>query len=97
MPKAARKKPTKLVRLGVKSTAITLAAVYAILGCIYSLIYLVAIAFFGLSAIGLRALFLVLLFPVFFAIMGFIGGSLTAFAYNFVAKYTGGISFEVSG
>ncbi len=97
MPKSTKKSAKKLTRVGVASVGVTLSAVYAILGIIYAIIYLVAIAAFGISALGIRAVFVVLIFPIIFAIIGFIAGALTALAYNFVAKYSGGIILELSG
>ncbi len=44
-------------------------------------------AFFGLT--------FVVLMPVFYAIMGFIVGVLAAAVYNLVARWTGGLQFEV--
>jgi hypothetical protein len=105
----AKKHERKLTRIGVVSTGVTLAALYAIIGIIYALIYAAILAFFGalissksaspagVAIMGVGAIFIVVVFPIFFAVAGFIGGALMALVYNFVAKYTGGISFEVSG
>ncbi|MCX6770904.1 MAG: hypothetical protein NTX79_02505 [Candidatus Micrarchaeota archaeon] len=109
MAVSVKKAVKKLTRIGVVSTATTLAAVYAILGIVYALIYIVIIAAvgaamgsvrssgIGLAAIGLGAGIMIVAFPVIFAICGFIGGALMVVVYNFVVKYTGGIAFEVSG
>ncbi len=35
------------------------------------------------------------LIPVFYGIMGFIGGIISAFLYNLIAGWTGGLEFEV--
>jgi len=111
MATAAKKTGKRLTRIGVMSTAITLAALYAILGLVYALVYAVIIAAFGAllgeagstsagtAAFGMGVLVIAILVgsPIMFAIMGFIVGGLMALIYNFVAKYTGGIAFEVSG
>ena len=106
---SAKKAVRKLTRIGVMSAGTTLAALYAILGVVYALVYVLIIAVFGaffgasggsasgLAAMGIGAVFLLVAFPIIFAIMGFIGGALIALVYNFVVKYTGGIAFEVSG
>ena len=106
---SAKKAVKKLTRIGVMSAGITLAALYAILGVIYALIYAVILAVFGavlgaaggssfgLAAMGIGAVFILVAVPIIFAIMGFIVGALMALIYNFVTKYTGGIAFEVSG
>jgi hypothetical protein len=111
METAKKKAGKRLTRIGVMSTATTLAALYGILGLVYALLYAVIIAAFGallgatgstsagVAAFGMGVLVIVILAaaPVIFAIMGFIVGGLMALIYNFVAKYTGGIAFEVSG
>jgi len=38
---------------------------------------------------------MVIIFPVMYAVMGFIGGIIAAFIYNIVAKMVGGIQVEV--
>ena len=109
MAVSSKKAVKKLTRVGVVSAGVTLAALYAILGIIYALVYAVIIAAFGailgasgnssfgLAAMGIGVVFLLVAFPIIFAIMGFIVGALMALIYNFVAKYTGGIVFEISG
>jgi hypothetical protein len=44
---------------------------------------------------GLGVLALVL-FPILYAIVGFIAGAFTAAVYNLVAKWTGGVEIEVA-
>jgi len=102
----------KLKHIGVLSTATTLGGVYAILGLIYGLIYFVLMmvlgavigsaanstsaAGAGMAIFGVGGVFIVVLMVIVFAILGFIGGAIMAFVYNLIAKYTGGISFEVT-
>ena len=45
-----------------------------------------------LAGVGL---FMVIIIPVMYAVMGFIGGIIAAFIYNIVAKMVGGIQVEV--
>jgi hypothetical protein len=47
----------------------------------------------GPAAFG--GVFFAILFPVFYAIAGFIGGIIAAAIYNLIAKWTGGLEFEV--
>ena len=37
----------------------------------------------------------VIVLPIMFAIMGFIGGAIGAFIYNIVAKYVGGLQLDL--
>ena len=111
MATVVKKVGKRLTRIGVMSTATTFAALYAILGLVYALVYAVIIAAFGAllgaagstsagaATFGLGLLVIAVLVgtPIISAIMGFIVGGLMALIYNFVAKYTGGIAFEVSG
>ncbi len=46
-------------------------------------------AFAGLGVLA------IILFPVGYAIMGFIGGAITAWLYNVIAGHVGGISIEL--
>jgi len=109
MAVSAKKAVKKLSRIGVVSAGITLAALYAVMGVIYALIYAAILAVFGaalgasggssigLAAMGIGFVIILVAMPIVFAVIGFIGGALMALVYNFVAKYTGGITFEVSG
>ncbi len=79
-----------------------------ILAVLYGLMGLIAVPFFalislagsqlppqqrvGLLAFGIGFAFLM---PIFYAVMGFIVGTLGAFLYNWVAGWLGGIEVEV--
>jgi hypothetical protein len=75
--------------------------VYAILGLLICPIFLLAFVFapaaqaqqrVGVMALGAGfALFL----PVLYGIAGFVGGVVSAFIYNIIAKWIGGIEVEV--
>ncbi|HXC34809.1 MAG TPA: hypothetical protein VNV43_02985 [Candidatus Acidoferrales bacterium] len=80
-----------------------LGIVQAVIMAIVSLIavpFLLLAAVFGQAhaasgnalAVG-KSLFLVVFFPIIYAIFGFIGGVISAFIYNIVAKFTGGIVY----
>jgi uncharacterized oligopeptide transporter (OPT) family protein len=69
-----------------------------VLAVVYGVISLVIVPFFILGALfGPRGsgfgVILAIFFPIIYAIAGFIGGVLTAFVYNLVAKWTGGVEF----
>jgi len=76
-----------------------------VLGVLYGLLGLLFIPFFLLAAVfgtksggtpaAFGGVFLAVLFPVFYAVGGFIGGIIAAAIYNVVAKWTGGLEFEV--
>jgi hypothetical protein len=68
------------------------------LGIVLGIVSLVGAASAG-SGTGAQALpaifsgiFLIFL-PVIYAVLGFIGGVISAFVYNLIAKWTGGIEF----
>lgn len=44
-----------------------------------------------LSGLGALAIIVV---PIFYAVVGFIGGAIQALVYNIAAKFVGGVSFE---
>ena len=48
----------------------------------------------GAFAAGMM-LFMAILFPVIYAVFGFIGGVVGAWLYNLIARWVGGIEFEV--
>jgi hypothetical protein len=67
-----------------------------VLALIYGVISLVAVPFLILGAVfghaGPGILFMIFI-PILYAILGFIGGIISAFVYNVVAKWTGGIEY----
>ena len=76
-----------------------------VLGILYGLLGLIAAPFFLLAAIlgaktsgamAVGGIAFAVLIPVLYAVAGFIGGIIAAFFYNLVAKWTGGLEFEVS-
>jgi hypothetical protein len=76
-----------------------------VLGVLYGLLGLVCVPFFlllaafhsasGAHSTAVGSAYFGILFPVFYAVAGFIGGIVAAAIYNLVAKWTGGLEFEV--
>jgi hypothetical protein len=98
---------TAIRRFDILSVGITLGILYALLGFIVggvvTMIALVAGAAAnkagaggggGLGAIisGVGAIVII---PVFYGVLGFIGGIISALIYNVIASFTGGIKFEL--
>lgn len=80
-------------------------ALYLALGLIFGLI-MAPIMFFSAALAGrmqfpgalggaVVALFILIGVPIFYGIMGFIGGVIASAIYNLVARFTGGLEFEV--
>lgn len=95
-------------RMGVFSAAKILGVLYALLGLIVGLFFtcfslfgaLAATSAFGDSGGGaLGALFgvgAIIILPIFYGVIGFIGGALMAFLYNIVSGWVGGIEIDIS-
>ena len=69
-----------------------------VLGVLYGVISLIIVPFFILAALfGPKGsgfgIVLAIFFPIIYAVAGFIGGVISAFVYNLVAKWTGGVEF----
>lgn len=76
---------------------LVLAVTYAFFGLIFAPFFILA-ALIGKTtgtAGALGGIFVAVLFPILYAIAGFLGGVIGAAIYNLVAKWTGGIEFEV--
>ena len=77
-----------------------LAVLYGIMGlvfCPFLLLFSTLAAHTG-GRPGMGMMFgtgFALLLPVFYAVMGFIGGVVSGFLYNLIAKWIGGIEVEV--
>src|SRR5512140_1136193 len=80
---------------------IVLGVLYGILGLIVALILVPTMLV--MSAMGGRAalpgafggMLFGILMPFFYALMGFVGGVIGAALYNLIARWTGGLEFEV--
>ena len=93
-----------LKRIGVLSCSKILGILYALLGLIFGGIFSIVSIFgaivgraSGSSDDMLGVLFgigAVVLFPIFYGVMGFVAGLIMSALYNFVAGVVGGIEFE---
>lgn len=87
--------------VGVLSCAKMMGALYGCLGLIF--IPFLLLGGFASMAMGREAgaisgvamLFVAILLPVFYAALGFLFGALTAWIYNLVAGWVGGIQLEL--
>ncbi|HEY5079221.1 MAG TPA: hypothetical protein VII43_05215 [Opitutaceae bacterium] len=87
-------------RIAPLKAGIMLGVIYALLGCIVLPFFLIAAmvskatgaAGGGMLALGAG---FALCIPILYGCLGFIGGVLSSFIYNVVAKWVGGIEFEV--
>lgn len=86
----------KITKIGAKSVAKILGAIYAILGFILGIFFAIGAPFstdlpgpawmYGVGA--------VVILPILYGIMGLVMGWLVAVVYNFVSKKLGGIEIE---
>lgn len=93
-------------RVGVLSLGKVFGCLYALFGllfgAIFALLSLVG-AGIGAASSGSNEAFLgaifgvgaVIILPIFYGIMGFLGGLLTAFLYNLVSGIVGGVELEM--
>jgi hypothetical protein len=88
----------QLTNISPLRAGIVLGVLYGLLGLIFVPFFLL-LALFGAKSGGPFAafggVFFAVLFPVIYAVAGFIGGIIAAAVYNLVAKWTGGLEFEV--
>lgn len=87
---------TKLKKIGVLSLAKLQAITMALVGFIIGIIFFIGGLFFGITTdsigIGMGFSFLsIIIFPIIYGVMGFIGGVIGALLYNLSSKWTGGI------
>jgi len=95
-----------VTRIGVLSVARVLAVVYAFLGLLIGgIVSLFAIVGGAMGAAsgdrgGLAAMFFgagaVIVLPILYGCIGFVGGLITAPIYNLVAKIAGGVEVDLS-
>ena len=75
------------------------AIMYAIMGVILGAIFtLLALVNIPTQSIGIGALFgvgAIIFLPIFYGIMGFVGGVISAWIYNLIAGWVGGIKIEL--
>ncbi len=95
-------KPTqslKLRRLGVLSVGLLMGVLYGLFGLIAGLfITLISVAVSGaFDQSGFGFLFgigSIIILPIFYGILGFLGGLIFALIYNLAGTFTGGIEME---
>jgi len=100
----------RLKRVGVLSVAVTSAAVYVVAGFLVGILFaLISMLGSGIAAManqegaGAVPPFFGLIFgvgaivilPVFYGFLGFVGGAIAAAIYNLMAKLTGGIEMTL--
>ena len=94
----------RLKSVGVMSVAKTMAVLYAALGLLGGLIFFVITTVWGemmksgassgmFPAIGGAAAIVV--FPLLYGCIGFVGGAIMAWLYNMVAKGSGGVELDL--
>ena len=89
-------------RIGVLKLAVFQAALMAAFGLIMALIVMMFGAMFsGLAGhqaagiMGVAGIFMVIIMPIFYGVIGFIAGAIGAALYNLIAGIVGGIELEV--
>lgn len=89
----------KLNKIGVLSVAKINAVIGAILGLIWGILAAIIGTTFavlgGLGALAGLGLWSIIVFPIVYALIGFVGGAIGAFLYNLVAGWVGGIEVEL--
>ena len=87
--------------VGVMSCAKMMGAIYGCLGLIFVPLFLLGgfasmMVGRGSGAVsGVAMLFMAILFPFVYAVMGFLIGALTAWIYNLIAGWVGGIQLDL--
>lgn len=88
----------RLKSFGIGSVAYQLALTYALFGLVFGAIISLFVMFSGESSEGAGPIYgigAVVLMPLFYGVIGAIGGAFGAWIYNLVSKITGGISIKV--
>ena len=89
----------KLKRIGAISLANTLALIYIVLGLIWAIVTIIAMNVTAITipvdpTVASLGYWIILVFPIVYAIVGWIMGAVIALLYNLVAKKTGGIALD---
>lgn len=92
----------ELKRVGVLSVGKVFAAICAIIGLFFGLMYGIVFGFtVGIASSAIlgvvTGLFMMILTPIGFGVMGFIEGVIIAAIYNLIAGKIGGIELEFKG
>jgi hypothetical protein len=83
----------QLISISILQSSKIITALYALMGCIYTLIGIPMIIF-GHDAVRIIGIFY-LLGPILMAVLGFIFFVIFAAVYNFLAQWLGGFEFEI--
>ena len=87
----------QLVNIAPLRAGIVLGTLSAFLGLLV-MPFILLFTLFSVHAGGAPAafggVFMAVLIPVMYGVMGFIGGIISAFLYNLIAGWTGGLEFE---
>jgi hypothetical protein len=102
MAESTRTRKLTLTQIGVLSLAKIQAIIGAVVGLIVGVIQTLVIFTVGTpetteqqaNFVARFGGFAIIFSPIFYGIIGFIGGAITAFVYNLVAKWIGGIVLE---
>jgi hypothetical protein len=97
----------RISELSVLQTGIVLGALYAAFGLVMLVVFLPLGLIMAITGAvsdaeapgligGVGMVFMGVFFPVFYGVVGFIGGLLLALIYNLIAKYTGGLEITLS-
>jgi hypothetical protein len=88
----------QLTSISPLRAGIVLAVLYGVIGLIFVPFILLASLFGARTGptAAVSGVVLAICFPIFYAVLGFIGGIIMAAVYNLVAKWTGGLEFEVT-
>ncbi len=95
----------EIKRIGVLSLAKLQALIMAVFGLLLGVIYAIlgtviaSLASTQGQSLGILAglgFLSILILPIFYGILGFIGGAIGAFLYNLIAGWIGGIEIEFS-
>lgn len=100
----------KIKRVQVVSFALTIGAIYALFGFIVGILFAVlggsilagllgmaggSIPARALGGLGALSVLAIIIFPIIYFILGFIGSAIAAILYNVVAPRVGGIQVEL--
>ncbi len=88
----------ELKKIDVVSFAVVMGLVYAVIGVVFGVIAAIiggALALFGGAALGALGVLAIIIYPIGFFIMGFIGGAIFAIIYNFIASKYKGVLIEL--
>lgn len=95
-----QRRTVTLKRMDVMSFGVMMGVLYAIvgllLGALFSLMALVGIAANGDAMAGLiGGIGAIVIMPIMYGVMGFIGGIIGALLYNLCASLVGGVKFDL--